>query len=174
MKQPITGVTPPDLAEAALMTVWPTIGATAAGRLVGRLSANATGVGFFTLGKLFALATIPLSLTIFCWQLLPYACRRYALTTRRIVIRKGLSAGEDRWISLEEFDTIAIEILPGQAWLHCGDVSFRHGGRELLRLAGVSRPEVFRRACLKAQKALMAVRQVVQQELAAARETAQP
>jgi hypothetical protein len=152
-----------------MMTVWPTIGATAAGRWVGRLAAVQAGFGgFFTLGKLGALATIPISLAVFCWQLLPYVCRRYAVTNRRIVIRKGLRALEDRWIRLDEFEAIAIETLPGQAWLRCGEVVFRRGGSELLRLSGVSRPEVFRRACLKAQMALLSVRQTLERQWAAA------
>ena len=57
--------------ETTVMTIWPTIGATAPGRWVGRLSGLRLGWGFFTLGKLLALATIPLSLAVFCWQLLP-------------------------------------------------------------------------------------------------------
>ena len=70
-----------------LMVVWPTIGATRLGRLVGRLFGHSDGLGgFFTLGKLMALFTIPLSLGVFCWQLLPYVARRYRITDRRIVI----------------------------------------------------------------------------------------
>ena len=47
--QPITGVTPTDLAEAPLTTVWPTLGAHPAGRWVGRLGAISAGVGPLTL-----------------------------------------------------------------------------------------------------------------------------
>ena len=65
------------------MTIWPTIGAIAPGRWVGQLSGLRLGWGFFTLGKLFALATIPVSLVVFCWQLLPGVCRRYVLTNLR-------------------------------------------------------------------------------------------
>jgi hypothetical protein len=141
--------------ESPLMTAWPTIGATAAGRLVGRLSGLSLGYGFFTLGKLMALATIPLSLAVFCWQLMPYICRRYALTSRRIIVQKGLQAVEGQSIGLDEFDEIAIEIRPGQDWLHAGDVVFQQAGREVLRLSGVSRPEIFRQVCLKARTAMV-------------------
>jgi hypothetical protein len=169
MNQPIAGVTPSELAEVTCKVVWPTIGATRAGRLVGRLAAVRLGFGeFFTLGKLLALASIPLSLAVFGWQLMPYVCRRYALSNRRIIIRKGLMAVDGRWISLDDFDSIDIEVLPGQQWLHAGDLIFRRGNLEVLRLPGVSRPETFRQVCLTARSALVSVRDVVQRQAAEA------
>ena len=168
MSHPIAGVTPPELAEAPLITAWPTLGAHPLGRWVGQLCSAKGGFGPFTIGNFFALATIPVSLAVFFWQLLPFLCRRYAVTTRRIIIRRGLSAVEDKWINLDEFDQVAIEVLPGQAWLRSGDISFRRDGAELMRLSGVSRPEVFRHACLKAQTALVSVAKVVRQQAAAA------
>ena len=165
MHQPIAGVTPSELAEVTCKVVWPTIGATRAGRLVGRLAAVRIGCAqLFTVGTLLAAATIPLSVAVFGWQLMPYVCRRYTLTNRRIIIRKGLMAVDGRWISLDEFDAIAIEILPGQQWLHAGDLVFRHGDREVLRLAGVPRPEAFRQVCLTARSALVGVREIAQRQ----------
>lgn len=167
MTQPFSGVTPPDLGEAPVMTVWPTIGALSLGRLIGSLSGNRAGYGFFTLGKLLALATIPLSLCVYAWQLMPFVCRRYTITNRRIVIRKGLGAVEDRWISLDEFDSIEIRTLSGQEWLRSGNLIFRHGETELLCLPGVPRPQQIRQVCLKAQRALTSVRKVIEEAVAA-------
>ena len=59
-----------------------------------------------------------------------------------------------------------MEVLPGQEWLYAGDLVFTRAGSEALRLAGVSRPEVFRQVCLTAQKALVSVREVVQRQAA--------
>lgn len=160
---------PSELAEVTCKVVWPTIGALRAGRLVGQLSDLRMGIGeFFTLGKLMALATIPISLVVFAWQLMPFVCRRYTLTNRRIIIRKGLSAVDGIWISLDDFDAIKVEVLPGQAWLHAGDLVFLHGNQEVLRLPGVSRPEAFCHVCLSAQTALLSVREVVQRQAAVA------
>ena len=39
------------------------------------------GVGGFNLGKLLALATIPVSLSVFAWQLLPVVMRHTVLRT---------------------------------------------------------------------------------------------
>lgn len=156
------------VAETPVMTVWPTIAATGSGRLVGRWSAIETGLGkFFTLGKLLALLTIPISLTVFFWQLMPYVCRRYRLSDRRLVVLKGLGAVEGPSIGLDEFDAVDVEVLPGQAWYHAGDLVFRRDGTEVFRLAGVSRPETFRQVCLKVRSALLAVRKVLQEQAAA-------
>jgi hypothetical protein len=169
MQQPISGVMPSELAEVTCKVTWPTIGAIRFGRLVGRLADIRLGVGdFFTLGKLMAVATIPISLAVFGWQLMPWVCRRYTLTNRRIIIRKGLRALDERWISLDDFDAIEVDVLPGQEWLHAGDLIFQHGDHEVLRLPGVSRPEAFRRVCLTARTALVSVREIVQRQAAGA------
>ncbi len=155
MNQPIAGVVPADISETTCKVAWPSIGAFQAGRLVGRLAASKSGVGPLTLGNLWAAATIPLSLAVYAWQLMPYVCRRYALTNRRIIVRKGLMPVDERWINLTEFDSIEIEILPGQQWLHCGEMIFKRNGGEVLRLSGVPRPEVFRVACMNVRTAML-------------------
>jgi hypothetical protein len=167
MHHPIAGVMPSDLAEVDCKVVWPTIGATRAGRFVGRAAAVQLGWGeFFALGKLLALATLPITLAVYAWQLMPYVCRRYALSNRRIIVQKGLMPVDERWIGLDEFDTVEVEILPGQQWLHAGEIVFKRSGNEILRLSGVSRPEIFQRVCQTAQNALLSVRDVVHQQVA--------
>jgi len=155
----------PDRTERTAMITWPTIGATRPGRWVGQLAENKIGLGrFLTLGKLLAVATIPLSLGVFAWQLLPYVYRRYRITDRRIVVDRGLSLVEDRSIGLDEFDSIEIAVLPGQEWLRAGELVFRRDGIEVFRLPGVSRPVPLREVCLKARTALLAVREVLKQQ----------
>lgn len=161
MKQPIAGVAPAEVAEVPSMTVWPSIGATGAGRLVGRLAAIGGGVGVFTVGNLLAVLTIPISLVVYVWRLLPYVATRYTVTNRRVVVRKGLRATDAESIGLTDFDTIDVEVLDGQAWLRAGDVIFRREGNEVFRLAGVTRPYAFREVCRKAHTALASVRGVV-------------
>ena len=151
-------------AERISKVVWPTIGAFGCGRLVGQLSAVRVGVGrVFTLGNLFALATIPVSLCVFAWQLMPGIMRRYCLTNRRIVVLKGLTRVDERSIGLDEFDAIDIRVLPGHDWLRTGEMIFLRDGQEAFRLAGVPRPHTFREICLKQQTSLLAVRNVVRQ-----------
>jgi hypothetical protein len=156
----------PEVSERKIMTVWPGIGSMALGRWVGQLAGNRLGYGFFTLGKPLALATIPVSLAVYLWRLMPVACRRYTLTDRRLIIQRGLTAQNGPSIGLDEFDVIDVAVLPGQDWLHAGDLVFRREGKEVFRLRGVSRPEGFRQVCLKARNALIRGREVCQQQAA--------
>jgi len=132
---------------------------------VGRLCDVRLGLGgFFTLGKLMAVVTIPVSLGVFAWQLMPMVMRRYCLTSRRIVVQKGLRRIEERSIGLEQFEAIEIRMLPGQEWLRTGDVVFLRSGEEVFRLPGVPRPLVFREICRKQQSALRAIGRVLSQQ----------
>jgi hypothetical protein len=158
-KQPIAGVTPPEAREVTVMTVFPTLGATAAGRLMGRLCGIRAGFGFFTLGKLFALLLIPIAIPLFFFTLLPGVIRRYRLTNRRVVVQKGLRCIDERWVDFDRFDAIDIEVLPGHEWFPAGDLIFRRGPIETFRLAGVSRPETFRHTCLAARRGYLGARE---------------
>jgi hypothetical protein len=164
MKQAIAGIVPPEVAEVTSAVVWPSIGAYGLGRWVGQLCGARAGYGFFRLGKLLALATIPLSLAVYAWKILPFVCRRYRITNRRVIVQKGYAAVDERSVGLDEFDTIEVRVLPGQAWLRCGDLVLLRDGQERLRLPGVVRPEVFRQTCLKAQIAFVSVGEVLRQQ----------
>ena len=155
----------PEIDEKKAKTVWPTIGATTAGRFVGRMAAIPVGLGaFFTVGTLMAIATIPVAVVVFAWQLMPVVCRRYTLTNRRLIVQHGLSAVDGESLSLDGFDDIEVQVLPGQQWLHAGELRFLSGGKEVFYLAGVGRPEVFRQSCLNARHALVSVREVLKQQ----------
>jgi len=154
--------------ETAVMTVWPSIGSMPLGRWVGRQAGNRLGYGFFTLGKLLALLTIPVTLGVYFWRLMPRVCRRYALTDRRLIVRHGLTAKDGPSIGLDEFETTEVDVLPGQEWLHAGDLIFKRDGKEVFRLSGVSRPAAFSHVCLKARNALVRGRQVCQEQAAMA------
>jgi hypothetical protein len=169
MRPPLPGVAPPELNEVNAMTVWPSIGSHPVGRLIGRLCASRLGVGFFTLGKLWALAAIPAGLVLYCWLRMPYLCHRYTLTNRRIIVCKGLAPRDEKWLELEEFNSCEIEVLPGQEWLRSGDLVFYRGGIEALRLAGVPRPHVFRHTCMNAQRSILLTRDIVREQAAVAK-----
>ncbi|MDD4267634.1 MAG: PH domain-containing protein [Pirellulaceae bacterium] len=159
----------PQIEEIPVITVWPSIGAFSLGRWVGRMCSVRAGIGgFFTLGKLLAVATIPVSFLLYFWRLAPRAARRYSLTSRRIVIRRGLAGADGRSIGLLDFDSIQVRILPGQEFLRSGDLVFRSAGQDLFLLTGVPNPETFRQACLKAQMALAGVAKVLDRQAEAA------
>jgi hypothetical protein len=174
MSDPIAGVSPATLKEVTVMIVWPSLAATRWGRFWGRCYANDMGVTVFgvpiTLGRIGALLSIPLILPVYFHMLVPRlpfvvfgaanpSCRRYRLTNRRVIVEHGLGGGEQRSVALDRFDRIDIEVLLGQQWYHAGDLIFRLGQVETLRLQGVPRPETFRQTCLKAHNSFAGVRQ---------------
>ncbi len=162
MKQAIAGVTPPELGEATITTVWPSIAYTGLGRALGRAFQSRLGFGnIMTLGNVLKLATIPVTLGIFFAMLLvPGMNHRYRLTNRRLLIESGLSPKIDSAVLLSDFDAIEIEVLPGQEWYPCGEMIFRKGKVETFRLSAVPHPEAFKQICLKTQRSFAAVKNV--------------
>jgi hypothetical protein len=173
MKQPVAGVAPSELKEVTVMTVWPSVCATAAGRFWGRLFDIELGFRLFgvplTLGRLFALASIPFMLALYFLLRLPRFpfvligiknpfCWVYRLTNRRVVVENPFG-GELKGVSLDRFDSIEVVVQPGQAWFKAGDLVFRQGAVETFRIWGVPRPETFRQTCLKARMSFVGVQQ---------------
>jgi hypothetical protein len=162
MKQAIAGVAPPQLGEVTIMTVWPSLGRDELGQLLGRLYSIRLGFGnVLTIGNLIALAAIPLALPLYFLKYAPWDCRRYRLTNRRVAVEKGLQAQVERYLPLDGYDAIDVVVRPGQDWYPCGDLVFRRGPIEALRLTGVLRPETFRQTCLKAQVAFVSVQRAL-------------
>jgi hypothetical protein len=167
MKQAISGVAPPDLGEVTVMTVWPSIAANPLGRALGGMYAIRAGIGnILTVGKLMMALTIPVALALYFARLAPFACRRYRLTNRHVQVLNGPLGRPERSVGLDEFDTIELVVLPGQEWYKAGELIFRRGTIEALRLSGVSRPETFRQTCLKAQRSRVGVNRALQMQTA--------
>lgn len=171
MKQPVAGVTPSQLQEVTVMTVWPSLSATAVGRFWGRLFAIEAGFPLFgipiTVGRIMALASIPFMLGLYFLMRLPrfpgvvigirnHFCWTYRLTNRRVVVENPFG-GELNSVSLDRFDSIETIVEPGQAWYKAGDLVFRQGAVETFRIWGVPRPETFRQTCWKAHMSYVGV-----------------
>jgi hypothetical protein len=163
MKQPIAGVSPSQVSETMAMTVWPSISAYPSGQFLGSLYS----IGFpnlnrvMRLGNLIALLSIPHALFLYFWRVLPFVGMRYVLTNRRVIVQRGLMPRDERSVKLDNFDNIRVVVQPGQAWFKAGDLIFANGNREVFRLPGVSRPEAFKMACLKAHLAYVGVQQAM-------------
>lgn len=159
MKQPIAGVSPSNVAEREVMTIWPSICAYPSGRFLGRWYdwrfPNWNRV--CRIGNLIAAASIPHALFLYFYKLLPYVGMRYTVTNRRVVVKRGLLGVDERSVALDNFDEIRIEVQSGQQWFHAGDLIFMNGDREVFRLAGVRRPEAFRMVCLKSHMAYVGI-----------------
>jgi len=180
MSQAIAGVVPATERETTMMTTWPTLGATAYGRWWGRRFANKLGITIFgipfTIGRLLALVSIPFVMPLYFHMLLPRvplaiiprlpfvkffapnnSCRRYRLTNRRVIVEQPYGGGEQQSVSLDRFDSIEVNVLPGQEWYPAGDLVFKNGEIETFRLSGVPHPEPFRQTCLKAHQGFVGV-----------------
>jgi len=163
--EPISGVVPAEIREVTVMTVWPSVAKYALGRSLGSLFAiRWPDVYIFRLGNLIALLSIPIALVLFFVRIAPGIGTRYRLTNRRIIVERGLTSVEDKAVDLDRFDRIDIDVLPGQAWYHAGDLVFKLGNVETFRLEGVSRPAAFRETCLKSHLAHSTVKQFRQRQ----------
>ena len=168
LQQPISGVVPPATAEATVMTVWPSVASTTLGRSLGRLYRIREGFGPVSVGRLALLASIPIGLMLYLSMRLPWAIMRYRLTNRRVMIERGINPKVEQYVDLDRFDAIDLVVSPGQEWYAAGDLVFRRGPIETLRLSGVSRPESFRQTCLKVRQSYVAVASAQRETVGAA------
>jgi hypothetical protein len=178
LPQPIAGVSPSDLKETTIMTVWPSIAGTGIGQLLGRLFQIKAGIWVFTVGNLLALLSIPLVVGLIMHSLIfnflaaipvlgllvaPIAgtVRRYILTNRRVIIASGLLPKPSQFVDLDRFDSVEVVVHPGQEWYPAGDLIFRKGKIETFQLKGVRRPETFRQTIMKARDAYVGVKKAM-------------
>src|SRR5256885_8938343 len=126
--EPIAGVVPAEIREVTVMTVWPSVAKYGLGRALGALFAiRWPDVYIFRLGNLIALLSIPIALVLFFMRIAPVVGTRYRLTNRRIIVERGLTGVEDKAVDLDRFDSINIDVQPGQAWYDAGDLVFKLG-----------------------------------------------
>jgi hypothetical protein len=151
--QAIAGVVPPDVAEAVVMQVWPSISASAPGRLLGNLYQVP-----FLLRVPIVLVTLPL--VILLYALPQHRLVRYTLTTRRILIQKGIRPQPRQDLALDELDEVRVSVRPGQGFFRAGDLELIKEGQVALLLPGVQCPETFRRNILATRDAYKRVMQV--------------
>ncbi|HEV3415792.1 MAG TPA: PH domain-containing protein [Pirellulales bacterium] len=168
MKQAIAGVAPPESGEVTVMTIWPSVAATGCGRFLGKLFAIQAGFWIVSVGRLAALAALPIGPLLYGYMRLPGVVRRYRLTNRRVAVLSGIQPRVERFVDLDRFDTIEVVVRPGQAWYSAGDLIFRRGALETFRLPGVPRPETFRQTCLKARMSFIGVREALEVQTAGA------
>jgi hypothetical protein len=144
-RQAVTGVVPPELGEAMIREVRPTVlagGAALPGlaRMLMRTIVLAP-VGWLILAPLFAK------------KLLPFVCERYTLTNRRLMIQRGLKPAPVREVSLRDIDDVRLVDASRDTFYLSGTLEVVSGGKVVLTLPGVPEPEGFRRAIRNAVSA---------------------
>ncbi len=174
MGQAIAGVVPDTEKEVTVMTVWPSLAANGFGRWWGRRFANNLGMTVLgipiTVGRILALLSVPIILPIYFLMLLPRIpfvifgvknpfCRRYRLTNRRVIVEHAFGGGEQQSVSLDRFDSVNLEVEPGQQWYPAGNLVFKLGEIETFRLLGVPHPKAFQQTCIKTNAGFVGVQQ---------------
>ena len=143
-RQAIAGLTPPELAEAMIREVWPTVRGISAG-IAGLSASLMRSIFLAPLGWL-------LNGLLFGRKLAPMLCQRYTLTNRRLMVRRGWKPAPVQEIALKDIDDVRLIADSYDAFYRSGDLQVLSGGKEVLKLVGVPEPESFRQAILNAVK----------------------
>ncbi len=139
---PVTGVMPPQLGEAIIREVRPSLveGSAGIATLAEKLirSIVLAPLGFLLLAPLFAR------------KLLPFFPKRYTLTNQRITIKRGLKPREVQSVSLADIDEVRFDHGSYNPFYRAGTLEIISHGEVRLRLPGVPAPEAFRLAIINA------------------------
>ncbi|HLN30713.1 MAG TPA: PH domain-containing protein [Gemmataceae bacterium] len=142
--QAVTGLTPPQLDEARIRVVWPSV---------------AAHTGIATLGRaltrtivLAPLAWLIMALPYFM-KVLPGMARRYTLTNRRLMVQHGWKLTPAQEVALADIDDVRIVEDANSDFFRAATLEILSKGRVALRLRGVPNPGSFREAILNATKA---------------------
>ncbi len=139
-RQAVAGLMPPQLDEALIRECWPSV--IARGRPLCQLAGS--------LMRTIILAPLGWALLalVFPLRLAPFICRRYTLTNRRLMIRKGLRPSPAQEIALSEIDDVRVPAESLDAFYRAGDLDIVSKGQVAMKLVAVPEPESFRQAIM--------------------------
>jgi membrane protein YdbS with pleckstrin-like domain len=143
-QQAVTGVVPPNVGEAKIREVWPSVASSPAIAGLGQKLTRTI--------VLAPLAWLVMSLVYF-GKLLPFAARRYTLTNRRLMIRNGWKATPSKEIPLARIDDVRVVNDAHSDFFRAGTLEILEGGKVVLTLPGTPEAEAFRIAILNARNA---------------------
>jgi Bacterial PH domain len=144
-RQAVAGLMPPELSEAMIREVWPTIldVLPAVASLGSKLIKTVflAPLGWLLLGPLFAR------------KFAPFLCKRYTLTNRRLMVQRGLKPAPMHETALKNIDDVRLEADSYDTFYRSGNLEVVSGGNVVLKLTAVPEPESFRHAIVNAVKA---------------------
>ncbi len=144
-RQAVTGLTPPQRSEAIVREVRPSVAAHPA--LSGMAQRLLQTVILAPLGWLLLAPLFPLKFH-------PFICKRYTLTNRRLMIRRGLARPRPiQEIALADIDDVRLDPASSNAFYRSATLEILSQGKTVLRLPGVPQPEAFRHTILNAVRA---------------------
>jgi hypothetical protein len=156
--QVITGVVPPETDEAMIRELWPSVAAhPAAAGLGKKISAVAAKLARTVVLLPVALVIAPVAWLImfpaYFGKILPFVAKRYTLTNRRLMIRRGLKPKPSREVALADIDEVRIHKDANSEFFMAGTLEVLSKGQVVLQLPGVPGPEAFRHSIIDACKA---------------------
>ena len=137
--QVITGVMPPQLGEARIREAWPSVHCQPAVASIGRML-----TGTIVLAPLAWLLMAP----VYFGKVLPIIGRRYTLTNRRLMIRKGWKCGIGQEIALADIDAVRVAADANSDFFRAANLEIVSKGEVVMTLRGVPEPDGFRHAIL--------------------------
>ncbi|HEV3203050.1 MAG TPA: PH domain-containing protein [Gemmataceae bacterium] len=142
--QAITGVVSPQLGEAVIREVFPSIAMRPVVAGLGRrLTRTIIGA---------PLAWLVMALFYFL-KVAPFLAFRYTLTNRRLMVRRGLKPSPTFEVPLTEIDDVRVQRDANSDFFRAANLEIISEGKILITLKGVPEPESFRHSILDATKA---------------------
>jgi uncharacterized membrane protein YdbT with pleckstrin-like domain len=143
-KTAVTGLVPPRRGEAMIRETWPGVNDVPA--VAGLAQA---------LMRTIVLAPVAWLLLAPCYfkKILPFIAKRYTLTNRRVMIRRGLKPKPTREVALTDIDDVRIDEGTFNAFYRTATLEIVSKGQVAMRLRAVKDPESFLRAILNAKSA---------------------
>jgi hypothetical protein len=141
---PISGLTPPQTAEARIREAWPSVASFPAVAGLGRLLTNT--IVLAPLGWLVMSA-------VYFGKLMPLLMRRYTLSNRRVMIRHGWAGTVAEQVALKDIDDVRLVNDANSQFFRAGNLQVMTKGQVALTLTGIPEPESFRQLILSARNA---------------------
>jgi len=145
--------------EMTVMIRWPSIACSGLGRVIGSLFEGAPARLRVIAWPLLALLLgIPLGLLLYLALKVPPLEHRFRLTTQNVQRFNWLGSNMLEEVSLDDIADIQVVQQSGQAFYKAADlVLVGSDDKPAMRLAGITRAEVFRQSILKARDARSSV-----------------
>ncbi len=140
----VTGMMPPQMAEAIIREVCPSVIGSRAAAPVGRLIQVLSDT--IVLRPLAWLLLLPL----FVKNITPFLGKRYRLTNRRLMILRFGLQKPYREIALADIETLRLEPDSSNSYFRAANLEVVSKGQVAMHLLGVREPESFRLAILNA------------------------